>query len=60
MVEDHGSSEAGQLPKARTRGRKERKRNRATCLDYQIVRGERVKVSESRTLAREGDQSRSM
>ena len=30
-----------------------RKRNRAVCPEYQIMRGERVKVSESRTLARE-------
>ena len=30
-----------------------RKRNRADCLEYQIMRGERVKVGESRTLASE-------
>ena len=30
-----------------------RKRNRAVCPDHQIMRGERVAVSESRTLARE-------
>ena len=29
------------------------KRNRAVCPEHQILRGERVKVSESRTLARE-------
>ena len=29
-----------------------RKRNRAVCPEYQIIRGERVKVDESRTLAR--------
>ena len=29
-----------------------RKRNRAVCPEYQIIRGERVKVGESRTLAR--------
>ena len=29
------------------------KRNRAVCPEYQIMRGERVKVGESRTLARE-------
>ena len=29
-----------------------RKRNRAVCPEYQIMRGERVKVGESRTLAR--------
>ena len=46
-----------------------RKRNRAVCPEYQVMRGERVKVGESRTLARaapwrephlgesEGDQS---
>ena len=28
------------------------KRNRAVCPEYQIMRGERVKVGESRTLAR--------
>ena len=32
-----------------------RKRNRAVCPEYQIMRGERVKVGES-----EGDQSESM
>ena len=37
-----------------------RKRNRAVCPEYQIMREERVKVGESRTLAREGDQSESM
>ena len=38
-----------------------KKRNRAVSPEHQIVRGERVKVSEHRTLARErGDQSRSM
>ena len=37
-----------------------RKRNRAVCPEYQIMRGERVKMGESRTLAREGDQSKSM
>ena len=31
-----------------------RKRNRAICPEYQIMRGERVKVGESRTLARVG------
>ena len=31
----------------------ERKRNRAVCPKYQIMRGERVKMGESRTLARE-------
>ena len=31
-----------------------RKRNRAVCPEYQIMRGERVKMGESRTLAREG------
>ena len=36
------------------------KRNRAVCLEYQIVRGERVKVSKSRILTREEDQSESM
>ena len=30
-----------------------RKRNRAVCLEYQIMRGERVKMGESRTLGRE-------
>ena len=30
-----------------------RKRNKAVCPEYQIMRGERVKVGESRTLARE-------
>ena len=30
-----------------------RKRNRAVCPEYQIMRGERVKVGESRTLASE-------
>ena len=29
-----------------------RKRNRAVCPEYQIMRGESVKVGESRTLAR--------
>ena len=29
-----------------------RKRNRAVCPEYQVMRGERVKVGESRTLAR--------
>ena len=29
-----------------------RKRNRAVCPEYQIMKGERVKVGESRTLAR--------
>ena len=38
-----------------------RKRNRAVCPKHQIMTGERVKVSESRTLARiRGDQSESM
>ena len=37
-----------------------RKRNRAICLEYQIMRGERVKVGKSHTLAGEGDQSWSM
>ena len=37
-----------------------RKRNRAVCPKYQIMKGERVKVGESRILAREGDQSESM
>ena len=38
-----------------------RKRNRAVCPEYQVMRGERVKMGESRTLAREkGDQSESM
>ena len=31
-----------------------RKRNRAVCPEYQIMREERVKMGESRTLAREG------
>ena len=30
-----------------------RKRNRAVCSEYQVMRGERVKVGESLTLARE-------
>ena len=30
-----------------------RKRNRAVCPEYQIMKGERVKMGESRTLARE-------
>ena len=30
-----------------------RKRNRAVCPEYQIMRGERVEMGESRTLARE-------
>ena len=30
-----------------------RKSNKAVCLDCQIVKGERVKVSKSRTLAKE-------
>ena len=34
-----------------------RKRNRAACLEYQIMGGERVKVGESRTLARERERS---
>ena len=29
-----------------------RKRNRAVCSEYQVMRGERVKMGESRTLAR--------
>ena len=29
-----------------------RKRNRTVCPEYQVIRGERVKVGESRTLAR--------
>ena len=29
-----------------------RKRNRAVCLKHQVIRGERVKMGESRTLAR--------
>ena len=29
-----------------------RKRNRAICPEYQVMRGERVKMGESRTLAR--------
>ena len=37
-----------------------RKRNRAVCPEYQIMKGEKVKVGASRTLAREGDQSESM
>ena len=38
-----------------------RKRNRAVCPKRQIMRGERVKMSESRILAREGgDQSESI
>ena len=38
-----------------------RRRNRAVSPEYQIMRGKRVKVGESRTLARErGDQSGSM
>ena len=32
-----------------------RKKNRAVCPKHQIMRGERVKVGESRTLAREGE-----
>ena len=36
----------------------QRKRNRAICPDYLIVRWESVKVSESRTLAREGRSER--
>ena len=32
----------------------QRKRNRAVCLEHQIMWGKRVKVGESRTLAREG------
>ena len=35
-----------------------RKRNRAVSPEYQIVRGERVKVIESRTLAKEGGSER--
>ena len=31
-----------------------KKRNPAVCIDHQVVRCERVKVSESRTLARKG------
>ena len=37
-----------------------RNRNRVISPEYKIVMGERVKGGESRTLAREGDQSRSM
>ena len=37
-----------------------RKRNKAVCPKHQIVKWDRVKVSKSRSLAREGDQSRSM
>ena len=37
-----------------------RKRNRAVCPEYQNVRGERVNMGESRTLARERNQSGSM
>ena len=40
--------------------KRKRKRNRAVCPEYQIMRGKRVKVGESRTLASEGDQSESM
>ena len=36
-----------------------KEKNRAVCPKRQIVRGERLKVSKSGTLAREGDQSRS-
>ena len=35
-----------------------RKRNRAVCPEYQIMRRERIKVGESRTLAREGGSKR--
>ena len=35
-----------------------RKRNRAVCPEYQIMRGERVKVGEWRTLVREGGSER--
>ena len=35
-----------------------RKRNRAVSPEYQIMRGETVKVGESRTLAREGGSER--
>ena len=33
----------------------QKKKEQAVCPKYQIVRGKRVKVSESRTLAREGE-----
>ena len=36
-----------------------KRRNRGVGPEYQMVRWERVQVSESRTLAREGGQSRS-
>ena len=35
-----------------------RKRNRAVCPEHQIMRKERVKMGESRTLAREGGSER--
>ena len=37
-----------------------RKRNRAVCPKHQMMRKERVKVGENRTLAKEGDQNESM